>query len=179
MTKKPPLLPTTVLLASMLFTLTANGITRLPLKPWLGQSSPSLPSPPTPTPFLCVDVLQYNSSEEERENFASTYKQQSNISASLSWATSQDIIKLDSPIFSTLTMGLPSAVWSSRWRPVKDSPSSCWSTETGTDQAMFSLSPSSTARRPSIGSLIWQSTWLWNYSPPASTPILLLLLLQW
>jgi len=52
-------------------------------------------------PLRLVDVLRYNSTEEERATFASAYKQQSSISASLSRATSQDIIKLDLPIFST------------------------------------------------------------------------------
>jgi len=51
-------------------------------------------------PLCLMDVLCFNSSEEEKETFASAYKQQSNISASLSQATSQDVIKLDSPIFS-------------------------------------------------------------------------------
>ncbi len=51
-------------------------------------------------PLCLVDVLCFNSSEEEKESFASAYKGQSNISASLSWATYQDIINLDSPIFS-------------------------------------------------------------------------------
>jgi len=56
-------------------------------------------------PLCLVDVLHFNSSEEEKETFASAYKQQSNISASLSQATSQDIIKLDHPISSPLLNG--------------------------------------------------------------------------
>jgi len=51
-------------------------------------------------PLCLVNVLHSNSSEEEKETFASAYRRQSSISASLSWATSQDIIKLDHPIFS-------------------------------------------------------------------------------
>jgi len=67
----------------------------------LGQFSVSLPSPPIPTSPLCLDdVVHFNSSEEERESFASAYKHQSNISASLIQASSADIVTLDSPIFS-------------------------------------------------------------------------------
>ncbi len=56
-------------------------------------------------PLHLVDILRFNSSEEERETFASTYKQQSSISASLSQATSHNIIKLDSPSSVPPTMG--------------------------------------------------------------------------
>jgi len=56
-------------------------------------------------PLCLVNILHSNSSEEEKEAFASAYRQQSTISASLSRATSQDIIKLDHPISSPLLNG--------------------------------------------------------------------------
>jgi len=49
-------------------------------------------------PLHLVDVLHYNSSEEEWDSFHSAYTWQSNISGSLSWASSQDFIKLDIPL---------------------------------------------------------------------------------
>jgi len=51
-------------------------------------------------PLHLVDVLWFNSTEEEQDSFASAYKQQDNILASLSHANSQDFLRLDSPIFS-------------------------------------------------------------------------------
>jgi len=45
-----------------------------------------------------MDVLCYNSSKEEWDSFHSAYTQQSNISGSLSQASSQDFIKLDIPV---------------------------------------------------------------------------------
>ncbi len=49
-------------------------------------------------PLCLVDVLQFNSSEEEHDAFASAYKRQSNISSSLSQVNSQDFLWLDLPI---------------------------------------------------------------------------------
>ncbi len=49
-------------------------------------------------PLRLVDVLRFNSSEEERDAFASAYKRQSNISSSLSQVNSQDFLQLDLPI---------------------------------------------------------------------------------
>jgi len=43
-------------------------------------------------PLRLVDVLWFNSSEEEQDAFASAYKRQSNISSSLSWVNSQDFL---------------------------------------------------------------------------------------
>jgi len=49
-------------------------------------------------PLCLVDILQFNSLEEEWDAFASAYKQQSNISSSLSQVNSQDFLQLDLPI---------------------------------------------------------------------------------
>ena len=45
-----------------------------------------------------MDVLWFNSTDEECDAFLSAYNQQSNISGSLSQASSQDFIKLDIPV---------------------------------------------------------------------------------
>jgi len=49
-------------------------------------------------PLHLVDVLWFNSTDEECDAFLSTYNRQSNISGSLSQASSQDFIKLDIPV---------------------------------------------------------------------------------
>jgi len=49
-------------------------------------------------PLHLVDILQFNSSEEENGAFASAYNRQSNMSSSLSQANSQDFLWLDLPI---------------------------------------------------------------------------------
>jgi len=49
-------------------------------------------------PLCLIDILHFNSSEEECNAFASAYKRQSNISSSLSWVNSQDFLWLDLPI---------------------------------------------------------------------------------
>jgi len=49
-------------------------------------------------PLRLVDVLRFNSTDEERDAFLSAYNRQSNISGSLSRASSQDFLRLDAPI---------------------------------------------------------------------------------
>ncbi len=49
-------------------------------------------------PLFLVNVLWFNSSEEEHDAFASAYNRQCSISSSLSWVNSQDFLQLDLPI---------------------------------------------------------------------------------
>jgi len=59
----------------------------------------------TNLPLRLLDVLRFNSTEEECEAFACAYKRQAHISGSLSRVTSQDFTQLDIPISGELYNG--------------------------------------------------------------------------